>query len=149
MSAMALPPLELWGPLLKLVSSFTAGTTCLILRFTLSPCPAPAPSGPPLSVVPTAVDPNTIRVTWDPPACDTWNSDAITNYFIKNNRQNPLQVGGDVRTFPISNLPTFAMYTVVMRAANSEGLGPFSVPRTVTLVDGRLLLKAQILLDYQ
>ena len=140
---MVLPPLEYWGPLPESVSSFAVGTTCLILLLALSLCPAPAPSGPPLSVVPTAVDPNTIRVTWDPPACDTWNSDAITNYFIKYNGQNPLQVGGDVRTFPISNLPTFAMYTVVMRAANSEGLGPFSAARTVTLVDGGLLLKAQ------
>ena len=94
-------------------------------------------------MVPTAADPNTIRVTWDPPACNTWNSDAITDYFVKYNQQNPLQVGGDVRTFPISNLPTFAMYTVVVRAANSVGLGPFSAARTVTLVDGRLLFKAQ------
>ena len=99
---------------------------------------SPAPSAPPLSVVPTAEDASTIRITWEPPACETWNSEAITSYIIQNVQTDPILVNDPaLRSFTFPNLPTFTEYRVEMAAVNSVGQGPFSEPTTITLADGR------------
>lgn len=86
-----------------------------------------APSSPPQSVTATAVDPSSLRVTWQqPPEID--HNGPLTGYQIRY-----AQVGTSTSTvsasstsYTLSGLTPYVQYTVQVAAVNSDGTGPFS-----------------------
>jgi len=86
-----------------------------------------APSSPPQSVTVTAVDPSSLRITWQqPPAID--HNGPLTGYQIRYGR-----VGTSTSTastsstsYTLTGLTAYVQYSVQVAAINSDGTGPFS-----------------------
>ncbi|XP_065910272.1 protein sidekick-2-like isoform X2 [Dysidea avara] len=108
-----------------------------------------APSSPPQSVAATAVDPSSLRVTWQqPPEID--HNGPLTGYQIRFRQvgRSTSTVSTSSTSYTLTGLTAYVQYTVQVAAVNSDGTGPFSssltslsgqdipsVPRSLT-VDG-------------
>lgn len=110
-----------------------------------------APSSPPLNVHVQAISSSELVVTWKEPERESWNGDLIgytvncseekqnINYISANESlQKSIQVDGPATTkTTISHLRTFRRYSIIVRAINSFGAGPFSESVYATTLEGR------------
>lgn len=99
-----------------------------------------APSSPPQNVQVQAISSSELIVTWQLPQRDSWNGELIgytvncteekqnINYISTNaSLQKSIQVvGQQTSKATIKNLRTFRRYSIIVRAINSFGAGPFS-----------------------
>lgn len=109
-----------------------------------------APSEPPQNVQVQTGSIGELIVTWQLPPRDSWNGELIgytincteekqnINYISSNaSLQRSIQVDGFATTkTTIKNLRTFRRYSIVIRAINSFGVGPFSVAVYATTLEG-------------
>lgn len=110
-----------------------------------------APSSAPINVHVQAISSSELVVTWKEPDRNSWNGDLIgytvncseekqnINYISANDSlQKSMQVDGPATTkTTIRNLRTFRRYSIIVRAMNSFGAGPFSESVYATTLEGR------------
>nr|XP_040576477.1 Down syndrome cell adhesion molecule-like protein Dscam2 isoform X20 [Lepeophtheirus salmonis] len=107
-----------------------------------------APSGPPVDIRVSAVDQQTLRVSWKPPLTEHWNGD-ILGYYVgykatANSEEKPYlfetvefrKEQGHEHQLQISNLEVFTEYAVVVQAFNKIGQGPMSDEVLVHTAEG-------------
>ncbi|EEC01337.1 cell adhesion molecule, putative, partial [Ixodes scapularis] len=106
------------------------------------------PGGPPLEVKATAVDSQTVRVTWKPPERDLWHGE-LKGYYVGyrlDQRGDPylyktLQLGSGQEgphipeEVLLSPLRKFSPYVVLVQAFNAAGPGPRSDEVSVSTMD--------------
>lgn len=109
-----------------------------------------APTEPPQNVQVQIGGIGELIVTWQLPSRDSWNGELIgytincteekqnINYISTNaSLQKSIQVDGFATTkTTIKNLRTFRRYSIIVRAINSFGVGPFSAPVYATTLEG-------------
>ncbi|XP_031617665.1 Down syndrome cell adhesion molecule-like protein Dscam2 isoform X3 [Contarinia nasturtii] len=109
-----------------------------------------APIEPPQNVQVQPGGIGELIVTWNLPPRESWNGELIgytvncteekqnINYISTNaSQQKSIQVDGFATTkTTIKNLRTFRRYSIIVRAINSFGAGPFSVPVFSTTLEG-------------
>lgn len=109
-----------------------------------------APMEPPQNVQVQAGGIGELIVTWNLPRRESWNGELIgytvncseekqnINYISTNaSLHNSIQVDGFATTkTTIRNLRTFRRYSIIVRAINSFGAGPFSAPIFGTTLEG-------------
>ena len=86
-----------------------------------------APSSPPQSVTAIAVDPSSLRVTWQqPPEID--HNGPLTGYQIRYGQvgTSTSTVSAGSTSYTLTGLTPYVRYTVQVAAVNSDGIGPFS-----------------------
>ena len=108
-----------------MATTLTAGKyyQCIILYIDISI----APSSPPQSVTVMAVDPSSLRVTWQqPPEID--HNGPLTGYQIRYGQvgRSTSTVSTSSTSYTLTGLTTYVQYTVQVAAVNSDGTGPFS-----------------------
>lgn len=98
-----------------------------------------APNGPPLNVTITSSDPNTVNLTWSPPAC-LYQNGPIISYSI---RRHDLTVDHleyatiDILNYTVSNLISFRNYSFEIAAKTQNGTSKnFSEPVYAHLIGG-------------
>ena len=129
-------------------SSFKFLFKCFMLHNTLS---VPVPSAPPANVTATALSSTQILVSWDEVPFGERNGD-ITHYEVMYNPLDSFEGGienGSVttvnRSILLEELEEYVTYNISVRAQNSVGVGPFSVPILVTTPEnGMCTLKGSI-----
>lgn len=109
-----------------------------------------APTEPPMNIQVQTGGAGELIVTWQLPPRESWNGELIgyavncteerqnINYISDNTTiRQSIRVDGFATTkTTISNLRTFRRYSIVVRALNSFGLGPWSVPVYGTTLEG-------------
>lgn len=109
-----------------------------------------APNEPPQNVQVQTGAVGELIVTWNIPSRDSWNGELIgytvncteekqhINYISSNaSLQKSIHVDGFATTKTIiKNLRTFRRYSIIVRAINSFGAGPFSLPVFATTLEG-------------
>lgn len=112
-----------------------------------------APSGPPRDVKVAAKSSTELNVSWEAPSKDLWNgnllgynigyqevSESVAQFSSNNTAMHNMKavdIGPDFggKTV-ISGLNMFTMYSIIVQAFNSRGVGPFSDPTTVRTDEG-------------
>ena len=110
-------------------------------------CYPTVPSSPPHSIVITATNPASLKVSWQPPL-ETLCTLPITGYMIKYFKDGPEDDTKDIKnvnvtsttTYTISGLIPCDKYSVQVAAMNSNRIGPFSEPVVEILEDSELNL---------
>ena len=94
-----------------------------------------APSGSPLNFSGAVQSSTEVIFTWSPPRQEDQNG-VITNYLLDVtalDRNHTLQIIATSTTAHVGNLKPYTMYTCTVAAETIIGVGPISLPITITM----------------
>ena len=85
--------------------------------------------------------PRAIVVSWVQPNCSDINDDQVNEYMIRYGLHSEMQrttTPISVTTFTIAgvSLEVFTEYSIEVAAVNSRGVGQYSQPETIVIIDG-------------